>query len=62
MDAFHRRFPIGLNRRAGPGDQRLRGYRNIAVEQVVINVSGGEHLLVVEEVAARLNSSAFSGT
>ena len=55
MDPLHRRFPIGVNRRAGPGNQRLRGYRNIAVEEVIINIAGGEHRLVVEEVPARLD-------
>ena len=47
MDALHRRFPVGVNRRAGPGDQRPRGCRNIAVEQLVVNIAGSEHLLVV---------------
>jgi len=55
VDPLHRRFPVGVNRRAGPGNQRLRRNRNIAVKQVIINIAGGEHCLVVEEVAPRLD-------
>src|SRR5205823_7601869 len=55
MDALHRRFPVGVNWGAGSSDQGVRGYRNIAVEQIIINAAGGEHRLVVKEVAPRLD-------